>query len=78
MAKDAGDRDLNKCYGRHREQTIEYTLKNCLQCRKLKSCVRQTWGIDKHRRWQRADWWEIRPGAAPSGQRPPRPSQPPT
>jgi hypothetical protein len=77
MADDGvGDRDLSRCYGRHREQTLDYALKHCLQCRKLKTCVRKTWGTDRHRRWQQDDWWEALP-ATTSGRRPPWPSQPP-
>jgi len=77
MADDTlGERDLSRCYGRHREQTLEYAMKYCLQCRKLKTCVRKTWGTDRHRRWQQDDWWEARPVTTP-GRRPPWPSQPP-
>lgn len=76
MANDTvGERDLSRCFGKHREQTLEYAMQHCLQCRKLKSCVRKTWGSDRHRRWGRDDWWEAQP--APTGRRPPWPSQPP-
>jgi len=74
---ETGERDLARCFGKHRQQTVEYALKNCLQCRKLKSCVRKTWGTDRQRRWDRDDWWELRPAAAPPTRRPPWPSAPP-
>jgi len=70
-----GERDLSRCYGHHREQTLDYALRNCLSCRKLKTCVQQSWGADRRRRWKRDDWWELQPASA--GRRPPWPSQPP-
>lgn len=50
-------RDLTKCYGHHRAQSVKYALNYCLHCRKLKSCVRATWATTRNQRWQRADWW---------------------
>jgi len=50
-------RDLTQCFGRHRAQTLEYALHYCLQCRKLKSCVRASWRVDRPRPWRRDDWW---------------------
>ncbi len=73
----AGERDLAKCFGHHRQQTVDYAIKNCLQCRKLKSCVRKSWGTDRHRPWRRDDWWELKPEVARTGRRPPWPSSPP-
>jgi len=73
----AGERDLSRCYGRHRQQTLEYALKNCLACRRLKSCVRSSWGVDRQRSWQRYDWWEQKPQTERAGRRPPWPSNPP-
>ncbi|MHB8575906.1 MAG: hypothetical protein ACYDCQ_11320, partial [Dehalococcoidia bacterium] len=64
-------------YGRHRQQTLEYALKNCLPCRKLKTCVRKSWGVDRQRPWRREDWWEVTPQAQRPGRRPPWPSSPP-
>ncbi len=71
----AGARDLSRCFGKHREQPVQYALKHCLQCRKLKSCVRKSWGTDRQRRWQRDDWWEAQP-VVQTGRRPPWPSRP--
>jgi hypothetical protein len=62
--EDAGGRDLSKCFGRHRDQTVDYAMANCLQCRKLKSCVRASWGANRNRRWNRDDWWQPQPVAA--------------
>ena len=73
----AVERDLSKCYGRHRQQTLDYALKNCLQCRKLKTCVRKSWGTDRQRPWHKEDWWETTPGKVTSTRRPPWPSTPP-
>lgn len=50
-------RELMHCYGHHRSQTLDYALHYCLQCRKLKSCVRKSWGTDRQRRWRAEDWW---------------------
>ncbi len=75
MAADSvGERDLARCFGRHRQQSVEYALKHCLQCRKLKSCVRKSWGTDRHRRWQQDDWWEAKAVTPAPGRRPPWPS----
>lgn len=78
MAGDSvGERDLATCFGRHRQQSVEYALKHCLDCRKLKSCVHKSWGTDRHRQWHKDDWWEAKPAVRVSGRRPPWPSQPP-
>lgn len=74
--QDSGERDLARCFGHHSEQSVQYALQHCLKCRKLKSCVQQSWSAGKPRRWQRDDWWEARPDIRP-GKRPPWPSQPP-
>lgn len=50
-------RDLTQCFGHHRAQPLEYALNYCLQCRKLKSCVRASWRVDLPRPWRRDDWW---------------------
>ena len=50
-------RDLTRCYGHHRAQSLAYALNYCLQCRKLKTCVRASWGVDRPRPWRKADWW---------------------
>jgi|GEM_PF-1273340 len=75
-----GERDLLKCFGRHKQQSVQYALKHCLQCRKLKSCVHKSWGTDRQRRWRKDEWWEAKPVDGPrpaTGRRPPWPSQPP-
>lgn len=50
-------RDLTQCFGRHRFQSLDYALHYCLQCRKLKSCVRASWRMDQPRPWRKDDWW---------------------
>jgi hypothetical protein len=72
-----GERDLSRCYGKHRQQSVQYALKHCLQCRKLKSCVRKSWGTDRQRPWRKDDWWETKPTIAVNNRRPPWPSSPP-
>jgi hypothetical protein len=74
--QDPGERDLDRCFGKHSEQSVAYALKHCMGCRKLKSCVQRGWSGGKVRRDQRMDWWEARSDVRP-GRRPPWPSQPP-
>ena len=64
-------RDLTHCFGHHRLQTLDYALHYCLRCRKLKSCVRASWGADRQRRWRAEDWWPVAEAAQ-------RPSSTPT
>lgn len=50
-------RELMQCFGHHRSQPLEYALNYCLHCRKLKSCVRVSWGVERTQRWKQNDWW---------------------
>lgn len=54
--------DLSRCFGRYRAQTPQYALVYCVNCPKLKSCVRTAWGVDEPRRTTRWEvWWERSP-----------------
>ena len=54
--------DLSRCFGRYRLQTPQYALTNCVQCPKLKSCVRTVWGLEgPNRGGRRGLWWESSP-----------------
>ena len=55
-------RDLMQCFGHHRSQTLAYALHYCLQCRRIKSCVRKSWTHGQREHWRGDDWWPI--GAA--------------
>jgi hypothetical protein len=73
--QDPGERDLDRCFGKHNQQSVAYALKHCMSCRRLKSCVQFGWRGGKPRRRQLDDWWEVQP--VRTGRRPPWPSQPP-
>ena len=49
--------DLSRCFGRYRAQTPQYALTHCVECPKLKSCVRTVWGREGPRQTARRDWW---------------------
>ena len=72
MAGSSGGPDLSKCFGHYRQQTITYALRHCLECNKLKACVRAAWGIDQPRRARRSAWDGGE--ARGRGHRPPWPS----
>lgn len=61
--------DISRCFGHYRAQTPQYALAWCVQCPKLKSCVRTAWGVEGPRRTARRGlWWESSPrGQAHSG-----------
>jgi hypothetical protein len=48
--------DLARCFGHYRQQSVRYALQYCLECAKLKQCVRTTWGVDRPRRSRRDAW----------------------
>lgn len=48
--------DLARCFGHYRQQSVRYALHYCLECPKLKQCVRTTWGVDRPRRSRRDAW----------------------
>ncbi len=54
--------DLSRCFGRYRAQTARYALTYCVECPKLKSCVRTVWGLEGPRQTVRRNyWWETSP-----------------
>jgi hypothetical protein len=55
--------DFARCYGHYRQQTVQYALAHCLDCPKLKACVRLTWGRERAPRARRGVWDEARPAA---------------
>lgn len=59
-------RDLTQCYGHHRSQTLSYALHYCLQCRRIKSCVRKGWTHGRRERWQNQDWWPVSAATVPA------------
>jgi hypothetical protein len=72
-ATSASGPDLSRCFGRYREQSVQYALQHCLECRKLKACVRTVWGMDQPRRTPRGAY---QPGGrGRRGSRPPWPSE---
>jgi hypothetical protein len=75
-ADGVSERDLSRCFGKHRQQPVQYALQHCLQCRKLKGCVRKSWGTDRQRPWRKDDWWQTKTTIPVVSQRPPRPSTP--
>jgi hypothetical protein len=52
----SGGPDLARCFGHYRQQSVRYALQHCLECKKLKQCVRTTWGVDRPRRSRRDAW----------------------
>lgn len=48
--------DLERCFGHYRQQSVRYALQYCLECTKVKQCVRTAWGVDRPRRTRRDDW----------------------
>ncbi|MGH2584578.1 MAG: hypothetical protein ACRDJE_06660 [Dehalococcoidia bacterium] len=66
--------NIAACFGHYRQQSVRYALTHCLDCPKMKACVRLTWGMDKPRRLRRGAWdgGEEQPRDA----RPTRPARP--
>lgn len=63
VGKQATAPDRSRCFGQYRAQSVQYALTNCLECPKLKACVRFTWGMDRPlRRARRGAWDEGVPG----------------
>jgi hypothetical protein len=54
--KQAASPDRSKCFGQHRHQSVQYALTYCLDCPKIKACVRMGWGMDRPRRARRGAW----------------------
>jgi hypothetical protein len=50
--------DRSRCFGQYRQQSVQYALAHCLECPKVKACVRLTWGMDKPLRRSRRSAWD--------------------
>lgn len=64
-----------QCFGRYRAQSVTYALANCLECPKLKACVRTTWGVDQPRRWRSGSYQPAGNKGTAAGRRPSRVSE---
>jgi hypothetical protein len=58
--------DRSRCFGQYRQQSVQYALAHCLECPKMKACVRLTWGLDKPIRRSRRGAWDQAMSALPS------------
>lgn len=64
VGKQAAAPDRSKCFGQYRQQSVQYALAHCLECPKLKACVRVTWGMERPlRRTRRGAWDQAIPGS---------------
>jgi hypothetical protein len=62
--------DRTRCFGQYRQQSVQYALAHCLECPKIKACVRLAWSNEKPARARRGPWDEGRAGGR--GQAPSR------
>ncbi len=67
--------DRARCFGQYRQQSVQYALAHCLECPKVKACVRLTWGVDKPLRRPRRGAWDDAMARGP-GERDIVPSRP--